>query len=235
MDRYSRRGFFVRTGGLGLAAGVGGLVLPAGASPTASSGVLGAYGAFLSQNGEAVPTAKGDWKPTEDNILGPYYRKGAPFRGKITPPLSAGKVLVVRGRVWGHDTRKPLAGAVVDIWQADANGRYDNEDPRNPPAENVFVNRARMVADESGYYEYETVHPGRYQVGQGQWRPAHVHYMVVHPGYQTLVTQMYFAGDPMNRTDSFIKPSLIVKPADVKVEGGVYESATFDIVLARKG
>ena len=50
---------------------------------------------------------------TEDNILGPYYRAGAPFRAKVTPPLEPGTVLVINGRVWGHDTKKPLTGVMA--------------------------------------------------------------------------------------------------------------------------
>ena len=52
------------------------------------------------------------------------FREGAPYRAKVTPPLAEGTVLLVSGRVWGADTRKPLAGAVLDVWQADAHGRY---------------------------------------------------------------------------------------------------------------
>src|SRR5262249_53530196 len=103
--------------------------------------------------------------PTEDNILGPFYRAGAPFRAKITPPLEAGIVLVVSGRVWAFDTKKPLPMAVIDIWQANALGRYDNDDPKNPPSKDVFKNRARLITDETGYYEFETVHPAPYKIG----------------------------------------------------------------------
>src|SRR5204863_369909 len=75
---------------------------------------------------------------TEPNILGPYYRQGAPYRGKSTPPLEPGEVIVIRGQVWGHDSKRPLAHAVLDIWQANAKGRYDNDDPhkqaRTPPS-----------------------------------------------------------------------------------------------------
>ena len=173
--------------------------------------------------------------PTEDNILGPYYRTGAPFRGKITPPLEAGKVLLISGRVWGFDTKRPLANAVLDIWQANAKGRYDNDDPKNPPAKDVFLNRARLLTDESGYYEYETVHPGAYQIGPKEWRPSHIHYLVRMPGYKSLVTQLYFKGDPHNKTDDFIKESLIIELRDQKVNGGSYGAGTFDVVLAPGG
>ena len=95
------------------------------------------------------------------------------------------------------------------------------------------ANRARLITDEEGYYEYETVHPGRYQIGEGIWRPSHVHYMVRHPGYTPLVTQLYFKGDPMNEKDMFIRASLIIEVKEEKVAGGAYEAGTFDIVLAK--
>lgn len=234
MNPYTRRDF-IRHGCLGLAAvGAGGLVLRAGVGPTPESGSLGDYARLLAQeqkgNDQPAPPAK--FAPTEDNILGPYYRAGAPFRAKITPPLEAGTVLVVSGRVWGHDTRKPLKNAMLDIWQANAAGRYDNDDPKNPPAKDVFKNRARVITDETGYYEYETVHPGPYKIGPSAWRPSHVHYLVRAPGYKNLVTQLYFKDDPHNKTDDFIKESLIIEPRSLKVNGTAIEVGVFDIVLA---
>ncbi|MCG8583355.1 MAG: hypothetical protein MI757_01415 [Pirellulales bacterium] len=226
--RKTRRRDFLRTGGMSLAAvGAGALAI------TESSGEAGEYGAYLESQGEFISTSGGVLKPTEDNILGPYHRKDAPFRGKITPPLEPGEVLLISGRVYGQDTGKPLSGAVIDIWQANKDGRYDNDDPNNPPAKNTFVNRARLITDDRGYYEYETIRPGRYQIGPSAWRPSHIHYMVRHPGYKTLITQMYFKGDPMNSKDRFIKKSLIIDPKKVTTASGTYERGEFDIVLAK--
>lgn len=140
--------------------------------------------------------------------------------------------MLISGRVWGHDTRKPLARAVLDVWQASHAGRYDNDDPKAPPAKDVFLYRSRLVADDSGYYEYETIHPGRYEIGKGVWRPSHIHYLVRAPGYRTLVTQLYFKGDPENARDAFIRPSLIIDLQAVKADGGEYEKGAFDIVLS---
>lgn len=231
MNGLDRRDFF-RNSSLGLAAGLGTLTLAANAQPTEASGKVDdlLVGGVLVVPPTEPPAA---WKPTEDNILGPYHRRGAPYRGKITPPLEPGELLVVRGRVWGFDTKKPLASATLDVWQANAAGRYDNDDPRNPPRPGVFHNRARLVTDESGYYEYETVKPGRYKIGPDKWRPAHIHYLIAAPGYKTLVTQLYFEGDPENGRDQFIKPSLIIPLSTVKVPSGQFQLGTFDIVLAR--
>jgi protocatechuate 3,4-dioxygenase beta subunit len=212
------------------------LTLRASAAPTESSGDVGIYGGYMKEKPPAVaapPAGKRDFTPTETNILGPFYRERAPYRAKVTPPLAAGTVLLVSGRVWGADTRAPLAGAIVDIWQANVHGRYDNDDPKRPPAPDIFRYRARLVTDEKGAYEFETVHPGRYQIGPNIWRPSHIHYMVRAAHYKTLVTQLYFKGDPMNDKDQFIRPSLIISLATEKGDGGGYERGTFDIVLAR--
>jgi len=224
---------------------MGGVLLER-AIATEPSGSLGGYASFVEpgvgnkqppvvQHGIGNMRLPTTWKATENNIWGPYFRKGAPFRAKITPPLVPGTTLIVTGRVWGLDTRKPLAMAVLDIWQANADGRYDNDDPNKPPAKDVFVNRARLVADEDGYYEYETVHPGRYQIGDNAWRPSHIHYFVRAAGYKSLVTQLYFKGDPMNAQDRFIKPSLIVDVQTAKTPFGAIERGAFDVVLEKRG
>lgn len=230
----SRRDFFFKSG---LAAGSAGLALRADALPTVPSGTLRHYPEFQFLANAPVaadpePALAAAAKPTEDNILGPYFREGAPFRAKVTPPLEKGTPLVVRGRVWGFDTKRPLAGTVLDIWQANAAGRYDNDDPQAPPAKGVYLNRARVLTDETGYYEYETVHPGPYKTGPDSWRPSHVHYLVRKAGYATLVTQLYFKGDKLNAADEFIKPSLVIALATEKVNGQTVETGVFDVVLA---
>lgn len=230
----SRREFF--RGGLA-AAGVATLTLRADALPTPFSGTLDHYPLFKVLAESPLPSTDpgvlaNTAKATEDNILGPYFREGAPFRAKVTPPLVKGVTMLVRGRVWGFDTKKPLAGAVLDIWQADADGRYDNDDPNKPPAKGVYVNRARVLTDETGYYEYETIHPGAYQIGPSAWRPAHIHYLVRKAGYANLITQLYFKGDKHNAADEFIKPSLIIALESAKVNGSAIETGVFDVILA---
>src|SRR5438270_775758 len=98
MSRLSRRQL-VR-GALGLSvAGAGGLLLHPQAHATPASGTLGTYADFLVREAKGVlpdvPKSPGQLVATEDNILGPYYRAGAPFRAKITPPLEPGKTLLI--------------------------------------------------------------------------------------------------------------------------------------------
>jgi catechol 1,2-dioxygenase len=241
MNHGTRREFLH----VGLGVTAGGLLLPAAAQLTEASGDLGSYASFLEQD-TAQPQPKtppaqnpqppqgNAWRLTEDNILGPYHRPNAPFRAKITPPLEAGTVLLISGRVWGFDTRRPLENALLDIWQANAEGRYDNDDPKRPPAANVFVNSARIITDATGYYEYETVHPGAYRIGPNAWRPPHIHYMIRHPQYRQLVTQLYFRGDPHQAADQFIRPTLIIDLAEQRIPRGTYKRGTFDIILAAR-
>ena len=194
----------LRHGAVGLAAlGASGLVLRPGVAATPDAGL-------------ELPLGQA---PTASQGEGPFYSAGAPFRAKLSPPLAQGTVLVVRGRVWGEDTRRPLAGAVLDLWHADQAGRYD---------EAGFANRARIAADETGAYEVETIHPGVYG-----GRPSHIHYRISQPGYRTLTTQLFFAGDPHLKGDSFATRSLVVELERVQVGSAAYERGTFDVVLAR--
>jgi len=215
--------------------GASGIVLATTALPTEASGDLGRYRAYLQQKpaGNAPAPRQGTWNLTEDNILGPFHRANAPFRAKVTPPLEPGTVVVIKGRVFGHDTRRPLANAVIDIWQANHQGRYDNDDPKHPPAADVFVNRARVITDENGAYEYETIKPGAYRIDRTTWRPSHIHYWIRATGYRELVTQLYFRGDEHQKTDAWIKESLIIDLREQKTAGGqTYRTGVFDIVLA---
>ena len=225
--KTSKRDFL--KGGL---AALGSVTLASGLRPTPASGQAGDYGSYLNETPTEAAKKAADWAVTEDNILGPFHRKGAPYRAKVTPPLAEGEVLLIRGRVLGVDTRKPLANAVVDIWQANHEGRYDNDDPANQPEADEFSYRARMITDENGFYEYETIMPGHYQIGRNVWRPAHIHYWVEHVKYEKLVTQLYFQGDKFNKRDQFIKKSLIIDLKTIKTKAGNYRQGNFDIVLA---
>ncbi len=230
----SRRELFL--GGLAATGGAA-LTLRADAMPTLTSGNLKHYPGFQVLADTPLPfvnpaALSEGAKPTEDNILGPYFREGAPYRAKVTPPLARGTTLLIRGRVWSFETKKPLPGAVLDIWQADADGRYDNDDPNRPPAKGVYVNRTRVLTDETGYYEFETIHPGAYKTGPDTWRPSHIHYLVRKAGCANLITQLYFHGDRFNAKDEFIKPSLVIKLEGVKVNGTTIETGVFDVVLA---
>ncbi len=230
MTELTRRDF-LKHAGLGLAAtGVAGLLLRAEAKPTAASRNIEISESVLQQMGEPpVPIVMQDnLKATKSSQLGPFYRAGAPFRAKVTPPFEPGTVLVVSGRVWAFDTKKPLSGAVLDVWHVDHNGEYSNG---NGDDKNGFKNRARLITSETGYYEFEAIHPIAYQPGPNFWRSAHIHYKITHPGYKTLITEIFFEGDPKHDIDPLFQTALMTKVAKQQANGQTYESAVFDIVL----
>jgi protocatechuate 3,4-dioxygenase beta subunit len=74
------------------------------------------------------PTLRQVGGPTEDDVIGPYYRRCAPYRAKISPALAPGKVLVISGRIWSFRLKRPIADSILDVWQANTDGHYDNED-----------------------------------------------------------------------------------------------------------
>lgn len=186
------------------------------------------YGGYRAQPDTPADGAGRECDPTGEDILGPFYREGAPWTNALANEEEAGRRLVVSGQVLDTDCR-PIGGATLDVWQATADGHYDNDDPRRPPAADFFRLRGRIRADAEGRYEVRTVWPGAYDIGGGQRRPSHVHYKVVADGFRDLVTQMYFRGDPNNATDRWYRASRAIEPA--QDEAGAWRG-TFRIVLA---
>lgn len=148
-------------------------------------------------------------EPTPRVTAGPFYVPGAPFRARLAPPGEPGTPLVLAGRVLGPDCR-PLAGAVLDVWQANAAGRYSlTRETGEPDDPSEFLLRGRLETDGEGRYSLETVLPGHY--GEGRWtRPRHLHLTVTHNGAAPLTTQVYFQGDPHLAGDPLVKDELIV-------------------------
>jgi protocatechuate 3,4-dioxygenase, beta subunit len=111
-----------------------------------------------------------------------------------------GERIIVTGRVLDEDGR-PVGGALLEIWQANAAGRYRHEVDRHPaPLDPNFTGAGRTVTDDEGRYRFVTVKPGAYpwQNHPNAWRPAHIHFSVFGRAFtQRLVTQMYFPGDPL--------------------------------------
>ncbi|MBE7452343.1 MAG: hypothetical protein HS111_26705 [Kofleriaceae bacterium] len=131
-------------------------------------------------------------RATTADVLGPYHRSGAPSRTMIAAATEAGDRLALDGVVLADDCTTPLVGAVLDVWQADAAGAYHEPDAAGGP----YRLRGKVAAAADGTWMVDTIRPGNYQTGPGAWRPAHVHLIVSHPGYRTVTTQLYFAGDP---------------------------------------
>lgn len=159
----------------------------------------------------------GVWPPTESNIEGPYYRKGAPFRQQLYGDDEPGLWLAVWGNVYATDAT-PLPGAVIDIWQADGGGAYDN-------ASKEYRGRGVQLADETGAWWVWTTWPGYYP-----GRPYHLHVKVSHKGFRPLTTQLYFRDDPRAPQDQWYRPSLELDWFLGEEE--TWAGAYFDFVLA---
>jgi protocatechuate 3,4-dioxygenase, beta subunit len=111
-----------------------------------------------------------------------------------------GERIVVTGRVLDEDGR-PVPGALLEIWQANAAGRYIHEGDQHPaPLDPNFTGAGRTLTDADGRYRFVTVKPGAYpwRNHPNAWRPAHIHFSLFGRAFtQRLVTQMYFPGDPL--------------------------------------
>lgn len=230
MSELSRRDF-LKHATLGLAtAGVTGWALRADAMPTTSSKNIEISEQVLQQMGEPPQPIlmQDNVAPTKKSQLGPFYRAGAPFRAKVTPPFEPGTVLIVSGRVWAYDNKKPLSRAVLDVWHVDVHGEYSSGKHDDKDG---FKNRARLITSESGYYEFEAIHPIAYEPNPGFWRSPHIHYKITHPGYKTLVTELFFEGDAKHDIDPLFQTALTTRIAKEQANGHTFETAIFDIVL----
>ena len=161
---------------------------------------------------------------TASNIEGPYWTPGSPPRVSLIEPGVRGQRLVVAGSVC-DSAGKPITGAWVDFWQADGEGVYDNEG---------FRLRGHQLTDSSGRFRLETVVPGEYVdefntdgVVRRVHRTAHLHVKVKPPLRETLTTQLYFPGEPMNDSDRLFDASCLMEVRD----GASSKEATFDFVI----
>ncbi len=182
------------------AAGLAGLSLPTDAL---------AQGAEL----PATPSCEGHGTVTPRQTEGPYFTPSSPQRSDLRAD-GTGTLLVLSGFVLTPQCR-PLPGALLDFWQADASGQYDNRG---------FRFRGHLFADRQGRYQFITRTPGAYP-----GRTRHIH-VKLRAGAQSpiLTTQLYFPDEPGNRRDGLFDPKLLMslRPA----EGG--QLGRFDFVLA---
>jgi catechol 1,2-dioxygenase len=177
---------------------------------------------------------------TESDIVGPFYRFGAPFRARLAASDEPGERLILTGTILSSDCRTPLPGAWIEVWQANTSGLYDTNKPGNFTETTTFHLRGTLQANEKGQYEIDTIMPGRYPVPPnlpglekyaGLTRPAHIHFRVMESLHVPVTTQLYFKGDPFIANDPWAsrKPSLAI---DLK-QDGQRRRGVFDIVLAR--
>ena len=173
-------------------------------------------------------------QPTASATAGPLYRRGAPWRSRLCPIEEPGEPLSISGRVTASTDCRPVANAMLDIWQTNARGLYSNllgrDDPSAPGAFNL---RGRTMSDDEGHYHFESVVPGRYPLFWPLTRPRHIHLIVSHPHHEELTTQIYFEGDKYNRWDPWWHASLTIRLERHRdsVSGRIGYRGTFDIVL----
>lgn len=158
-------------------------------------------------------------------ILGPFWSPNAPFRAlgdsTIQDPNPEGKVTFMHGVLRDMETGKPIEGAVLDLWQASANGKYDFQDPSQ--SENNL--RGKFLSNEKGEFWWYCYHPTPYSLptdgpagvllnlmDRSPMRPAHIHLKITHPDYATVINQIYPSTDPHLGIDSVfaVKDDLVV-------------------------
>lgn len=161
---------------------------------------------------ELTPPCDDGDHPTPEQTEGPYFKPNSPLRTSLLEPGTRGIRLTVTGYVFGRACL-PLSGVLMDFWQADTNGAYDNTG---------FKLRGHQFTDARGAFTLTTVVPGLYP-----GRTRHIHVKAQAPGRPVLTTQLYFPGEPRNNTDSIFDPRLLMTVRDV---GGAKEAA-FDFVL----
>ncbi|WP_108838173.1 protocatechuate 3,4-dioxygenase subunit beta [Tateyamaria sp. Alg231-49] len=131
-----------------------------------------------------------DIDPLDNNLIRNYAKDGD----------AIGERIIVHGRVLDENAR-PVPNALVEIWQANAGGRYRHKkDTYLAPIDPNFGGCGRTLTDENGRYAFHTVKPGAYPWRNwvNNWRPAHIHFSVFGTAFaQRLITQMYFEGDPL--------------------------------------
>ena len=143
-----------------------------------------------------TPACEDGDDPTPPQSEGPFFTPDSPERASLLDAGIEGTPLVVAGSVLAADCT-PVAGALLDFWQADAAGEYDNEGYRL---------RGHQFADGRGRYRLETIVPGLYA-----GRTRHIHVKAQARGKPVLTTQLYFPGERRNAGDGLFDPELVVQ------------------------
>jgi hydroxyquinol 1,2-dioxygenase len=189
---------------------------------------------------------------TEPTVFGPFFVESSPevANGNDLANGAPGMPCLVRGTVREMDGG-PVAGARVEVWQADDEGRYDVQ--KDLPEQQ---NRGHLFTADDGRFWFWSVRPVAYPIpddgpvgellhaaGRGPMRPAHIHFMVTAPGYQRLITTAFVAGDEYLETDAVfgVKPSLVAEFAehppgtapDGRAMAEPYATVEYDLVIAR--
>lgn len=166
---------------------------------------LGAFLTYFAKDGMAINST-----PTETK--GPFYPV-TPQKDKdfdLTTIVgnkerAKGQIVNIIGKVIDKNSN-PIENATVDIWQANAAGRYRHPHDSNPaPLDSNFQGWAIVQSGEEGLFKFKTIIPGAYPVSKTWTRPPHIHFKVTKRGYTELVTQMYFPDNELNKNDLLLQ------------------------------
>lgn len=156
-------------------------------------------------------------RETRRETEGPFYTPGTPRRHRLVAPDTPGTRVRLSGRVLTQDCR-PVPGALLDFWQADPLGRYDDDG---------YTLRGHQLADADGGYKLETLKPGAYRAFG--YRTPHLHVKVRAGSGRPLTTQLYFPDEPeLNSRDALFRDELLLRPIPSSAEAPTYR---FDFVL----
>lgn len=145
---------------------------------------------------EPTPACDDHDEPTPTQTEGPYFTPHSPSRSSLLEKGMPGTLLIITGRVVTTNCQ-PVAKALLDWWQANDAGEYDNQG---------YKLRGHHYTDAQGYFKLETIVPGLYP-----GRTRHLHVKVQAPNKPVLTTQLYFPNEPQNKRDYIFKPVLIMK------------------------
>ncbi|MBS0393238.1 MAG: protocatechuate 3,4-dioxygenase [Proteobacteria bacterium] len=194
-----------------------------------------------------MPVAEaGHLSPTPQETLGPYYPVRVPAAHEFDlthvpngAGRAAGQIIEISGRVLGVNGA-PIPDVKIELWQANAAGRYSNPVDKNPAAlDPNFVGVALLTSSVDGSYRVRTIKPGPYPDPAGGQRAPHIHFDLTAGDYR-LATQMYFPGEALNDTD-FLRSTMSARHRDPelvtckRVSSGNSDAQLFewDIVVLR--
>ena len=163
--------------------------------------------------------------PTTTDILGPFYRPGAPMRTDLVQQGTKGETLHFSGTVFSKDGKIPVKNALVEIWHCNENGVYDN-------TSDDYIYRAAWKTGADGKYYFKTILPVPYKTDERHTRPAHIHMRISGTAEQDLVTQIYFKGDKYIPGDvSSSDPKSLNRILETTTNAKNERSVKFDIVM----
>ena len=166
----------------------------------------------VSQVAASSPNCSSPASLTPSMTEGPFFKAGSPERASLIESSVTGTKLVLTGYVLTADC-KPIAHALLDFWQANADGQYDNSG---------YTLRGHQFTDAAGHYQLETIVPGLYP-----GRTEHIHVKVKAPNGPVLTTQLFFLGVASSESDSIFDPKLVMSIQTT----GAGMAATYNFML----